>query len=189
MESTGLQEEGLFRHSPDAIQVEQIRVSMDRDYDIDLNQFSPHALASALKAYFRSLPTPLIPPDVYNSFGNVFGIIIIIVIILEYADDHYRCRFIREKIFPYMTKQRLDMLGLIITLLRKTANNAEINKMRVRNLAVVWAPNLIRYESPVEEMEHLAISQKFIEALIEQAYELFGGGGDDDDDGDGEGRE
>lgn len=62
--------------------------------------------------------------------------------------------------------------------------------MRIRNLAVVWAPNLIRYESPVEEMEHLLISQKFIETLIEQAYELFGSGNDDggeegdDDDGD-----
>lgn len=73
LEASGLQEEGLFRHSPDTVQVEQIRVSMDRNYDIDLDQFSPHALASALKAYFRSLPTPLIPPDVYSSFGNVFG--------------------------------------------------------------------------------------------------------------------
>lgn len=43
------------------------------DYDIDLAQFSPHALASALKAYFRQIPTPLIPPQTYELFGGVFG--------------------------------------------------------------------------------------------------------------------
>jgi Rho GTPase-activating protein 1 len=73
LEETGLQEEGLFRLSPDEQQVEQIRISMDRDYDIDLKQFSPHALAAAIKAYFRQLPTPLIPPNVYNKIGGVFG--------------------------------------------------------------------------------------------------------------------
>ena len=94
---------------------------------------------------------------------------------LDYADDHFRNRFIREKIFPYLTAQRLNLLGLVITLLRKTANKSALNNMRAKNLAAVWTPNLIRYESPVEEMEHLALSQKFVEVLIEQSNELFGG--------------
>lgn len=76
LEESGLREEGLFRLAPDAEQVEQIRMSMDRDYDINLAQFSAHALASALKAYFRQLPTPLIPPQTYKDFGGLFGTLI-----------------------------------------------------------------------------------------------------------------
>lgn len=73
LESVGLQEEGIFRLSPDAIQAEQIRMSLDRDYDIDLGQFSPHALAAALKAYFRQIPTPILLPSTYEKFGGIFG--------------------------------------------------------------------------------------------------------------------
>lgn len=59
--------------SPDPIQIEQIRMSMDRGYDIDLSIFSVHSVAAAFKAYFRQLPTPIIPTTVYKYIPKVNG--------------------------------------------------------------------------------------------------------------------
>lgn len=128
-----------------------------------MEEFSPHALAAALKSYFRQLPTPLIPPAVYDEISGVF----------DYSADEDRRRFIQKHILAAMSDQRREMLGLILRLLKDTAQNLERNKMHSRNLAAVWTPNLIRCESPEEEMTLLRTSQKFIEVLINYAYDLF----------------
>lgn len=143
-----------------------------------MGQFSPHALASALKAYFRHLPTPLIPPVVYKDFGGLFGTPLAehgrLKPIIDLSSDKERCSYIKRSILNKMSDQRRALLGLIIRLLRKTANNYEENKMHPRNLAAVWTPNLVRCESLEEEMRMLATSQKFIEVMIDLSDDLFG---------------
>lgn len=92
---------------------------------------------------------------------------------IEYSDDRKRVKYIEDNIFSELSNQRLKLLGLIVRLLRKTADQAEINKMYPRNLAAVWTPNLVRCESLEEEMKLLVTSQKFVEVLIELYVQLF----------------
>jgi hypothetical protein len=73
LEASGLEDVGIFRLSPDPTQIEQIKLSIDRGYDVDLSIFSVHSVAAAFKAYFRQLPGPLIPPTVYRYFPELVG--------------------------------------------------------------------------------------------------------------------
>ncbi len=66
-----------------------------------------------------------------------------------------------------LTPQRQALLALIVGLLKRTAANQKVNRMTARNLASVWAPNLIRCPSLEEEMRLLSVSQKFIEIMID----------------------
>lgn len=75
LEEKGIDQEGIFRVAADPTEQEQIRMSMDRNYDLDLSVYSPHSLATALKKYFQLMPTPIIPPKTYDALSGVFGII------------------------------------------------------------------------------------------------------------------
>lgn len=87
--------------------------------------------------------------------------------------DADRVSYIRKEVISKLSNQRRRLLAALFRLLHKTADNWEVNKMKPRNLAAVWTPNLIRYENPQEELKMLNISQKFIEIMIELAEVLF----------------
>lgn len=111
------------------------------------------------------------------------------MIFVEVPGDDQRVKYIKREILSKMSDQRIKLLALVIRLLRQTANLAEFNQMKPRNLAAVWTPNLVRCESLQDELKMLATSQKFIEIMIDLGDDLFGGdtgdqqssdGGDDD---------
>lgn len=143
-----------------------------------MRQYSVHSLAAALKAYFRQLPTPLIPPSTYGLLAATFGTRRWLARSrnpgVEHNDDNDRAQYIRRNVLGEMTTQRRALLALVIGLLYKTAQHADVNRMQPKNLAAVWTPNLIRCESIQDEMRMLPVSQKFIEILIELADLLFG---------------
>src|SRR5262245_22080105 len=60
--------EGIYRKSGGSSQVQAIREGFERspDHDISDPDLDIHAVTSALKQYFRRLPTPLITYDVYE---------------------------------------------------------------------------------------------------------------------------
>jgi hypothetical protein len=162
LEASGLRDEGIFRLSPEPVQIEQIRLSMDRGYDVDLSIFPIYTVAAAFKAYYRQLPTPVIPPSTYESLPHLLEL-----------DESSRVEYIRSHVLDKMSHQRLTLLALAMRMLRLTAAQAEVNRMPPRNLAAVWAPNLIRCDSLQEEMQMLAVSQRTIEIMIQNASELF----------------
>lgn len=60
--------EGIYRKSGGSGQVNTIKAGFEKDseYDISDEDLDIHAVTSALKQYFRRLPTPLITFDVYD---------------------------------------------------------------------------------------------------------------------------
>lgn len=70
VELRGMDVEGVYRKSGGSGQVKLIQAGFEKDgtYDISDEDLDIHAVTSALKQYFRKLPTPLITYDVYDSF-------------------------------------------------------------------------------------------------------------------------
>lgn len=69
IEERGMEVEGIYRKSGGSGQVNQIRMGFEQNngYDITDPELDVHSITSALKQYFRRLPTPLITFDVYDA--------------------------------------------------------------------------------------------------------------------------
>lgn len=69
IELRGMDIEGIYRKSGGSGQVNQIRMGFEQtnDYDLSDPDLDVHSITSALKQYFRRLPTPLITFEVYDS--------------------------------------------------------------------------------------------------------------------------
>lgn len=87
--------------------------------------------------------------------------------------DTDRIAYIRREVLSRLSNQRRCLLAALFRLLHKTASSWEVNRMKPRNLAAVWTPNLVRYENPQEELKMLHVSQKFVEIMIDLADGLF----------------
>ena len=102
-------------------------------------------------------------------FGNVIQLSSI-----EISDDDKRAAYIRKNILGEMSSARQALLKLVLRLLVRTAKQSEVNKMKIPNLAVIWAPNLIRCSRVEDEMKLLGKSQKIVQIMIELCDDIFG---------------
>merc|ERR1712072_528755 len=68
VEARGMDMEGIYRKSGGSGQVKLVQQGFEKDghFDISDPDLDIHAVTSALKQYFRKLPTPLITYDVYD---------------------------------------------------------------------------------------------------------------------------
>jgi Rho GTPase-activating protein 1 len=62
----GLEEEGLFRRSPNSVLLRQVQEAYDRGNVVNLHTFNdPNLAAVLIKKYFRDLPEPIFPESIY----------------------------------------------------------------------------------------------------------------------------
>jgi hypothetical protein len=79
-----LKEEGIFRVSGSASQVERLAQSFaEGKPDIIYNKTSCHDVASLLKKFFRELPDPVIPFSFQDDFVAVIGIYFLLILLLN----------------------------------------------------------------------------------------------------------
>lgn len=63
---SGMEEEGLFRRSPQSVMLRAAQDAYDRGNVVSLDTFGdPHLAAVLLKKYLRDLPEPVIPESLY----------------------------------------------------------------------------------------------------------------------------
>ena len=63
----GLEEEGLFRRSPNSVQLRQVREAYNRGQTVSLRNFNdPHLAAVLIKKFLRDLPQPIFPERLYD---------------------------------------------------------------------------------------------------------------------------
>ncbi|XP_076800556.1 uncharacterized protein LOC143445380 [Clavelina lepadiformis] len=93
----------------------------------------PHSVAGLCKLYFRELPNPLLTYQLYNRFASA-------VTDFEAEERLLRVHDVIQQLPPphYRTLKHLIMH------LRFMAQNDDHTSMHCRNLAIVWAPNLLR---------------------------------------------
>ncbi|KAF2902412.1 hypothetical protein ILUMI_03771, partial [Ignelater luminosus] len=125
--------------------IQKLRNAFDEDrvpdlYTDDILQ-DIHSVASLLKMYFRELPNPLCTYQLYQSFVNaVQGCSSINRNSLSDRDRLLKMREAVQKLPPphYRT------LEYLMRHLSRVAQHGASTGMTTRNIAIVWAPNLLR---------------------------------------------
>jgi RalA-binding protein 1 len=128
-------EEGIFRLSGSNVVIKQLRERFNNESDIDLvndeNYYDIHAVASLLKLYLRELPTTILTRDLHLEFLSV----------TEMAVQREKIAALGELV-QRLPQANGTLLRYLISFLIKIINNADRNKMTVRNVGIVFSPTL-----------------------------------------------
>ncbi|KAE9974283.1 hypothetical protein EG327_008820 [Venturia inaequalis] len=165
VELRGMDVEGVYRKSGGTGQVNQVRLGFEKDNDFDISDpdLDIHAVTSALKQYFRKLPVPLITFDVYDDLLNASR--------LEDKEDRGLEMKAAVNMLP---KAHKDCLEFLVFHLAKVMAQEKENLMTPLNLAVVFAPTIMRPRTIEREMSDMQAQRVAVQTLLEMNQVIFG---------------
>ena len=129
-------------------------------------------LTSVFKLFLREIAEPLIPPTVQNKLTQIFR---------DWHPDigqNEEFANLRKTMEVEMTPMELKVTRFIFEHLRKVAEEPK-NMMTPRNVAVVFAPNILHRAAPAEGRRPASILSEaelntgIIEGMIEQFTDIF----------------
>ncbi|XP_027766854.1 rho GTPase-activating protein 32-like, partial [Empidonax traillii] len=92
-----------------------------------------HCVGSLCKLYFRELPNPLLTYQLYEKFSDA----------VSAATDEERLVKIHD-VIQQLPPPHYRTLEFLMRHLARLADYCSITNMHTKNLAIVWAPNLLR---------------------------------------------
>lgn len=167
--------DGIYRLSGVSSNIQKLRQEFEAERKPDLRRDvylqDIHCVSSLCKAYFRELPDPLLTYRLYDKFAEAVAVQLEperLVKILE---------VLRE--LPVPNYRTLEFL--MRHLVRMASLSAQTN-MHARNLAIVWAPNLLRskdieasgFNGTAAFME-VRVQSIVVEFILTHVDRLFGG--------------
>jgi len=161
----GLRETGLFRVAGNKENIDSMRDLYQEEIEVKLEDV--HDVAGVFKLYLRMLPEPLIPYEQYSSF-------------IKSANSHQqkdpkRCQDFKELISK-IPKENLSLLRYLCQFLKNVASLSDVNKMTTDNLAIVFAPNLIRpqVDTPQSMLTEMPVTISIMGTFITNSEDIFG---------------
>ncbi|KAI0125814.1 RhoGAP domain-containing protein [Xylariales sp. AK1849] len=128
-------EEGIFRLSGSNVIIKQLRERFNVESDVNLltdeTYYDIHAVASLLKLYLRELPTTILTRDLHLQF----------LAVTEMSAQREKIAALSELV-QHLPQANGTLLRYLIAFLIKIINNADMNKMTVRNVGIVFSPTL-----------------------------------------------
>lgn len=167
--------DGIYRLSGVSSNIQKLRQEFEAERKPDLRRDvylqDIHCVSSLCKAYFRELPDPLLTYRLYDKFAEAVAVQLEperLVKILE---------VLRE--LPVPNYRTLEFL--MRHLVHMASFSAQTN-MHARNLAIVWAPNLLRskdieasgFNGTAAFME-VRVQSIVVEFILTHVKQLFGG--------------
>ena len=188
-----IQTEGLFRVSARQQTVEVLREAYDRgqkfiiwregsvlqttshhkegsgDVSIstsDLEQadgYDVHIAAAIIKLWYKELKEPVFPQTSYQALGKYYGS----------PDTTFDFPTLRQMLDPGVEYTVLSPISRqiltthLLPLLSDVSLHSDLNKMTPSNLAVCFAPILLRGPDPLEDVKMTAIIRQILTAMIE----------------------
>uniref|UniRef100_A0A3Q2HAU8 Rho GTPase activating protein 30 n=1 Tax=Equus caballus TaxID=9796 RepID=A0A3Q2HAU8_HORSE len=167
--------DGIYRLSGVSSNIQKLRQEFEAERKPDLRRDvylqDIHCVSSLCKAYFRELPDPLLTYRLYDKFAEAVAVQLEperLVKILE---------VLRE--LPVPNYRTLEFL--MRHLVHMASFSAQTN-MHARNLAIVWAPNLLRskdieasgFNGTAAFME-VRVQSIVVEFILTHVEQLFGG--------------
>ncbi|XP_057584625.1 rho GTPase-activating protein 30 isoform X3 [Hippopotamus amphibius kiboko] len=167
--------DGIYRLSGVSSNIQKLRQEFEAERKPDLRRDvylqDIHCVSSLCKAYFRELPDPLLTYRLYDKFADAVAVQLEperLVKILE---------VLRE--LPVPNYRTLEFL--MRHLVHMASFSAQTN-MHARNLAIVWAPNLLRskdieasgFNGTAAFME-VRVQSIVVEFILTHVDQLFGG--------------
>ncbi|XP_063112132.1 rho GTPase-activating protein 32 isoform X2 [Cavia porcellus] len=167
--------DGIYRLSGVASNIQRLRHEFDSEHVPDLTK-EPyvqdiHSVGSLCKLYFRELPNPLLTYQLYEKFSEA----------VSAATDEERLIKIHDVIqqLPPPHYRTLEFLMRHLSLL---ADYCSITNMHAKNLAIVWAPNLLRSKqiesacfSGTAAFMEVRIQSVVVEFILNHVDVLFSG--------------
>ncbi|KAF2821101.1 RhoGAP-domain-containing protein [Ophiobolus disseminans] len=164
VELRGMDVEGVYRKSGGTSQVNQVRSGFEADgeHDISDPDLDIHAVTSALKNYFRRLPVPLITYDVYDQFLEAGQV----------QDPEVQTKALLAAVNE-IPKAHRDTLQFLVFHLSRVIQHASDNLMTPLNLAVVFAPTIMRPMDIQRELQDSQAQRVAVQALLENYKSVF----------------
>lgn len=167
---SGMDMEGIYRKSGAASVIQTIRAAFERaafedssfTYDLTDPDLDIHAVTSTLKQYFRKLPNPLITYEVYElviDSGEVNPISARIELLQKSLDE--------------LPSVHREVLKFLIFHLKRVVRFQDKNLMTFENIAVVFAPTIMRPESLTREMTDVKKKNDVLKFMVENCKEIF----------------
>ncbi|KAK3065747.1 Rho GTPase activating protein, partial [Teratosphaeriaceae sp. CCFEE 6253] len=147
-------EEGIFRLSGSNTVIKALRDRFNAEGDVDLRAAAPrpdiHAVASLLKLYLRELPASILTRELHLEF-------------LRCLDLHRHAERVvaLNGLVGRLPAAHRALLAALAGFLGGVVGNAEVNKMNVRNVGIVFAPTL-------------NVPAPLISAFVEEQGAIFG---------------
>lgn len=162
-----LHEEGLFRLAGNKAEVRFLHLQADCGKPIDFDHIPVHDTSSLLKIFYRELPEPIIPFDSYDAVVGASR--------STDDDDHDGLLAKLRQFVSSLPEVNKMFLHELFEFMNEVASHADTNKMSLRNLVIVWAPNLLRAkETSVEQtMADYNHVNRAIQTLVAEHATIF----------------
>ncbi|XP_039986032.1 rho GTPase-activating protein 32 isoform X2 [Xiphias gladius] len=129
--------DGIYRLSGISSNIQKLRHEFDSEQIPDLSRDvfrqDIHSVGSLCKLYFRELPNPLLTYQLYDRFSEA----------VSAATDEERLVKIHN-VIQQLPPPHYRTLEFLMRHLSHLATFSSITSMHTKNLAIVWAPNLLR---------------------------------------------
>ncbi|CAM4628714.1 unnamed protein product [Lepidochelys kempii] len=165
--------DGIYRLSGVASNIQKLRHEFDSERVPELGRATYlqdiHCVSSLCKLYFRELPNPLLTYQLYHKFAEAMAVpseeerlVRVHDVIQQLPPPHYRT------------------LEFLLRHLARVATHSPDTSMHVKNLAIVWAPNLLRSLeleavglSGAEAFHEVRVQSVVVEFLLSHVQVLF----------------
>ncbi|NXS60250.1 RHG31 protein, partial [Brachypteracias leptosomus] len=151
--------DGIYRLSGVTSNIQKLRQEFVSDQCPDLTREvylqDIHCVGSLCKLYFRELPNPLLTYELYKKFTEAVS---------RFPEDEQLSRI--QNVIQELPPSHYRTLEYLIKHLTHLASFSNMTNMHTRNLALVWAPNLLRSK----EIEAVGCSgdAAFLEVRVQQ---------------------
>ncbi|KAM8719213.1 hypothetical protein ACLKA7_011858 [Drosophila subpalustris] len=163
VEARGMLQEGIYRVSGFADEIDALKLALDRDGDkTDMSEVAygnVNVIAGTLKLYLRLLPVPLITFQAYPSFMAAG----------RNAKPTEQLQLMAEAV-RRLPPAHHSCLQYMLEHLKRVASHYAVNKMNEHNLATVFAPTLI---ATPQHMTNLTEEIFMLSSLITHCETIF----------------
>ena len=161
----GMDVEGIYRKSGGNSQILIVKEGFEKNpqsFDISDPDLDIHAVTSGLKQYLRKLPTPLITYEVYD----------LILDSMSAPSKDGKIHALRQAITE-LPQVHQDVLEYLVFHLQRVKQNEKENLMTSMNIAVVFAPTIMRPESLTREMTDTQKKNEAVQFIVENCQSIF----------------
>ncbi|XP_033638413.1 rho GTPase-activating protein 5-like isoform X3 [Asterias rubens] len=164
----GISQEGIYRVSGKSADCDALTERFENDPNISIEsmEISVHAVASAVKQFFKHLPDPLIPHELQGELLQMFK--------GKSQEDFLEAM---PEFFNKLPPIRLAILKFLMQHFGRVIVNSEVNKMSEQNLTVCWWPTLLHPQfKSLEDVANETQLSAFVELWVKHSVKLFGTG-------------
>ncbi|KAJ1549294.1 Rho GTPase-activating protein 27 [Cladochytrium tenue] len=211
VERRGLESQGIYRLSGNAATVTKLKTQFNNGESpqLDSEDMDINVVTGLLKSFFRDLQNPLIPFEYYDQFvGSASAYYhALFYFAVDLASPYVYLTFLYNAKLLYLTSSNAEMksyderlitlktlvqsmpapnysvLEFLIRHLHRVSQYSEVNKMETPNLAIVFAPTLLRpaneaTQAVYQSVANIPFHNTLVESLIQQCEWIFDGAED-----------